>query len=306
MKNNYFIIIIILLILVADYSFPVGIIADDDYDVRAEFIQKKAVPGEIVTLCLKFKIPPGFKLPDNAEIAGLNGFDIVRKNNLPDGIDVDIFVDRVDDLDLPALEIYLYNKEGYNKNKKDGQKMLQSNPVVLSVQSAISVKPTENLLRPVRGIISGGYGIKKLLLIVFLAICIILAAIAVYYFIKYRRNKKSGQAAPVLPPHINAFNRIDSLVLSGIPDRYGRRSFCFILSEILREYVKGIRGFNALEMTLDEISKVVKEKDDIKLLGVLKKMDLVKFADTFISASSLEEQVGLSRAYINKTKPGEI
>ncbi|MBL0699779.1 MAG: hypothetical protein JJV92_02715 [Desulfosarcina sp.] len=78
------------------------------------------------------------------------------------------------------------------------------------------------------------------------------------------------------------------------------------MSEILREYVKGIRGFNALEMTLDEISKVVKEKDDIKLLGVLKKMDLVKFAHTFISASSLEEQVGLSREYINKTKPEEI
>ena len=207
---------------------------------------------------------------------------------------------------MPALEIYLYNKEGYDKNKKDGQKTLQSNPVVLSVQPAISVKPTENLLRPVRGIISGGYGIKKVLLIIFLAICIILAAIAVYYFIKYRKNKKSGRATPVLPPHINAFNRIDSLVLSGIPDRYGRRSFCFILSEILREYVKGIRGFNALEMTLDEISKVVKEKDDIKLLGVLKKMDLVKFADTFISVSSLEEQVGLSREYINKTKPEEI
>lgn len=300
MKNNYFIIIIIILfILVADYSFPVGIIAKDDYGVRAEFIQKKAVPGNIVTLSLKFKIPPGFKLPENPEIAGLNGFDIVKKRNMTDGIGIDIFVDRMDDLHLTALEIYLYNKKG-------GQKALKSNPAVLSVKPGISVKPTENLLRPVKGIISSGYGLKKVLLIIFSAICIILAAIAAYYFIKYRRSKKFGPAAPSLPPHINAFNRIDSLVLSGIPDRYGRRSFCFILSEILREYVKGIRGFNALEMTLDEISRVVKEKDDIQLLGVLKKMDLVKFADTFISASSLEEQVGLSRKYINKTKPGEI
>lgn len=300
MKNNYFIIIIVILfILVADYSFPAEIIADDDYGVRAEFIQGKAVPGDIVTLRLKFKIPPGFKLPENPEIAGLNGFDIVKKRTMTDGIDIDIFVDRMDDLHLTALEIYLYNKKG-------GQKALKSNPVVLSVKPKIIVKPTENLLRPVKGIISSGYGLKKVLLIIFSAICIILAAIAVYFFIKYRRNKKSGPAAPSLPPHIKALNRIDSLVLSGIPDRYERRNFCFILSEILREYVKGIRGFNALEMTVDEISRVVKEKDDIELLGVLKKMDLVKFADIFINASSLEKQVGLSREYINKTKPEEI
>ncbi len=299
MRNNYFILIIILFIPVADYSFPAGIIADNNYGVHAEFIQEKAVPGDIATLRLKFKIPPGFKLPESPEIAGLNGFDIVKTRNITDGIDIDIFVDRMDDLHLPALEIYLYNKKG-------GQKALKSNPAVLPVQPAISVKPTENLLRPVKGIISGGYGLKKILLIVFSAICILLAAIAVYYFIKYRRSKKSAPAAPPLPPHIKALNRIDSLVLSGIPDRYERRNFCFILSEILREYVKGIRGFNALEMTVDEISRVVKEKDDIKLLGVLKKMDLVKFADTFISASSLEEQVVLSREYINKTKPEEI
>jgi hypothetical protein len=302
MKNNYsiiIIVIIVLFILFADYSFPVGIITDDDYDVRAEFIQKQAVPGDIVTLSLKFEIPPGFELPDDAEVAGLSGFDIVEKRNMRDGIYIDIFVDRMDDLHLPVLEIYLYNK-------KSGQKKaLKSNPAVLSVKPGISVKPTENLLRPIKGIISGGYAIKKVLLILFSVICIILAAIAAYYFIKYRRSKKFSHGAPSLPPHINALNRIDSLVSSGIPDRYGRRSFCFVLSEILREYLKEIRGFNALEMTLDEISKAVKEKDDIKLLGVLKTMDMVKFANIFISASSLEKQVELSREYINKTKPEE-
>ena len=294
MKRNCLLIFITLFILISCQT-----IADDLYAVSAQFAQKKATPGDIASLRLTFTIPPGFKLPDNAEIAGLDNYDIVKKKNLTNGISIDIFVDKIEDINLPVLEIYLYNKDGKKK-------ALKSNPVVLPVESLVKVKPAENLLRPVKTIISSSYGIKKVLLIIFSVICIIFAVIAAYYFIKYVKSKKSGHAAPSLPPHINALNRIDSLLLSGIPDRYGRRGFCFILSEILREYMGTIRDFNALEMTTHEISKAAKKKADLELLKILKRMDLVKFADTFISGTVLEEQIGLSREYINKTKPEGI
>ena len=294
MKRNCLLIFITLFILISCQT-----IADDLYAVSAQFAQKKAAPGDIASLRLTFTIPPGFKLPDNAEIAGLDNYDIVKKKNLTNGISIDIFVDKIEDINLPVLEIYLYNKDGKKK-------ALKSNPVVLPVESLVKVKPAENLLRPVKSIISSGYGIKKILLIIFSVICIIFAVIAAYYFIKYFKSKKSGHIAPALPPHINALNRIDSLLLSGIPDKYGQRNFCFTLSEILREYMGAIRDFNALEMTTHEISGAAKEKADLELLKILKRMDLVKFADTFISGTVLEEQIGLSREYINKTKPEEI
>jgi len=298
--RNYFLLIFISLFLFAPDCFgSSGSVLSADYEVTAQFVQKKAAPGDIVSLHLNFKNPSGLKLSDNAEIAGLDNYDIVGKKNLANGISMDIFVDRMEDINLPSLEIYLYDKDGK-------QKVLKSNPVLLPVEPLVKVKPAENLLRPAKSIISSGYGFKKVLLIILSIIFIILAAVAAYYFIKYFKKKKAASATPALPPHINAFNRIDALILSGIPEGGKKRGFCFILSEILREYMGRIRDFNALEMTTHEISGVVKEKSDLELLNILKGMDLVKFADISISASNLEEQIALSREYINKTKPEKI
>ena len=300
MKSNFFLIFFTFFIFaINSFGSANGTIAGDVYEVSAQFTQKKAAPGEIVNLRLNFNIPPGFKLPDNAEIAGLDNYDIVQKKNLANGISIDIFVDKMENIDLPSLDIYLYDKN-------DKQKVLKSNPVVLPVESLVKVKPSENLLRPAKSIISSEYGIKKVLFIILLVICVVLVIITAYYFIKYFKSKKSDHKVPALPPHINALNRIDSLLSSGIPDRYGRRGFCFTLSEILREYMGNIRNFNALEMTTHEISGAAREKADLELLKILKKMDLVKFADTFISGTVLEEQVELSREYIDKTKPEEL
>jgi uncharacterized protein YoaH (UPF0181 family) len=270
-----------------------------DYAVRAEFISQKAAPGDIITLRLSFEIPAGFKLPDNPEITGLKNFDILNKINRANGIEIDMFVDYMEDINLPGLEIYVYNQDGK-------QKTLKSNPTVLEIEPLIKVKPTENLLRPIKELISTEYGIKRILLLVLAAVLIILVIIAVYFIFKYRQHRKSGHEVPVLAPYLKALNRIDELVAQGISDGREGKAFCFILSEILREYMGTIRNFNALEMTTHEIAGVVKDKSDIQLLNLLKRIDLVKFADAFISKTAFEEQVSLSLEYINLTKPKEV
>jgi len=290
--------IVVISLFISDYLIPCRIIAGD-YAVRAEFIQKKAAPGDIITLRLSFEIPAGFKLPDNPEITGLNDFDILKKINRANGIEIELFVDSMEDIKLPGLEIYVYDQDGR-------QKTLKSNPTVLAVDPLIKVKPTENLLRPIKGLISTEYGIKRILLLVLAVVLIILVIIAVYFIFKYRQRRKSGTEVPVLPPYLKALSRIDELVSPGIPDGREGKAFCFILSEILREYMGAIRNFNALEMTTHEIAGIVRDKNDIQLLNLLKKIDLVKFADAFISKTAFEEQVSLSLKYINRTKPEEV
>ncbi len=301
MKRYFFLIIIVISLFISDCLIPGKISAGnyDDCAVRAEFIQKKAVPGDIITLRLSFEIPVGFKLPDNPEITSLKDFDILKKNNRANGIEIDMFVDSMEDINLPGLEIYVYDQDGK-------QKTLKSNPVVLSVEPLIKVKPAENLLRPIKELISTEYGIKRILLLVLAAVLIILVIIAVYFIFKYRQRRKSGHEVPVLPPYLKALNRIDELVAPGIPDGREGKAFCFILSEILREYMGAIRNFNALEMTTHEIAGIVKDKRDIQLLNLLKRIDLVKFADAFMSKTAFEEQVSLSLEYINQTKPKEV
>ncbi|MCD4764408.1 MAG: hypothetical protein K8R28_10360 [Desulfobacterales bacterium] len=301
MKRYFFLIIIVISLFISDCLIFGRIIADDcaDYAVRAEFIQKEAAPGDIITLRLSFEIQAGFKLPDNPEITGLKDFDILKKINRANGIEIDMFVDSMEDINLPGLEIYVYDQDGK-------QKTLKSNPAVLAVEPLIKVKPAENLLRPIKELISTEYEIKRILLLVLAAVLIILVIIAVYFIFKYRQHRKSGHEVPVLAPYLKALNRIDELVAQGISDGREGKAFCFILSEILREYMGTIRNFNALEMTTHEIAGVVKDKSDIQLLNLLKRIDLVKFADAFISKTAFEEQVSLSLEYINLTKPKEV
>jgi len=301
MKRNFFLIIIVISLFISNCLIPGKIIAGNyaDYAVRAEFIPKKATPGDIITLRLSFEIPAGFKLPDNPEVTGLKDFDILKKTNIANGIKIDMFVDSMEDINLPCLEIYLYDQNGK-------QKTLKSNPAVLAVEPLIKVKPAENLLRPIKGLISTKYGIKRILLPVLTAVLIILVIIAVYFIFKYRQRRKSDPEVPVLAPYLKALNRIDELVAPGIPDGREGKAFCFILSEILREYMGAIRNFNALEMTTHEIAGIVKDKSDIQLLNLLKRIDLVKFADAFMSKTAFEEQVSLSLEYINRTKPKEV
>lgn len=300
-KRYFFLIIIVISLFISDCLIPGKISAGnyDDCAVRAEFIQKKAVPGDIITLRLSFEIPVGFKLPDNPEITSLKDFDILKKSKRANGIEIDMFVDSMEDINLPGLEIYVYDQDGK-------QKTLKSNPVVLSVEPLIKVKPAENLLRPIKELISTEYGIKRILLLVMAVILIILVIIAVYFIFKYRQRRKSDPEVLVLPPYLKALNRIDELVAPGIPDGRKGKAFCFILSEILREYMGEIRNFNALEMTTHEIAGIVKDKSDIQLLNLLKRIDLVKFADAFMSKTAFEEQISLSLKYINRTKPEEV
>jgi len=301
MKRYFFLIIIVISLFISECLIPGKIIAGNyaDYAVRADFIPKKAVPGDIITLRLSFEIPAGFKLPDNPEIKGLKDFDILNKNNRANGIEIDMFVDSMENINLPGLEIYVYDQDGK-------QKTLKSNPAVLAVEPLIKVKPAENLLRPIKELISTEYGIKRILLLVLAAVLIIIVIIAIYFIFKYHQRRKSDLKVPAQAPYLKALNRIDELVAQGIPDGREGKAFCFILSEILREYMGAIRNFNALEMTTHEIAGLVKDKNDIQLLNLLKRIDLVKFADAFMSKTAFEEQVSLSLEYINRTKPKEV
>lgn len=300
-KRYFFLIIIVISLFISHCLILCKIVAGDyaDYAVRSEFIQKKAAPGDIITLRLSFEIPAGFKLPDNPEITGLNDFDILKKSKQTNGIEIDMFVDSMEDIKLPSLEIYVYDQDGK-------QKTLKSNPAVLAVEPLIKVKPTENLLRPIKELISTAYGIKRVFLMVLAAVLIILVIIATYFIFKYRQRRKSCPEVPAQAPYLKALNRIDELVAQGIPDGREGKAFCFILSEILREYMGAIRNFNALEMTTHEIAGIVKNKRDIQLLNLLKRIDLVKFADAFMNKTAFEEQVSLSLDYINRTKPKEV
>ena len=79
------------------------------------------------------------------------------------------------------------------------------------------------------------------------------------------------------------------------------KSFYFRLSEISREYLGSIRGFNALEMTTDEIARRVVDNNDRELVLMLKNMDRIKFSDFFLNKQAIQKNIDSLFDYINNT-----
>jgi hypothetical protein len=251
--------------------------------------------GEMLPCYLDFKLPEGFKLPKELEIKGIKGFEVTEKRMSPNGIEIDVFVDRVDELKLPSITIVCYDKDGK-------QKELESNPVILKVESTID-HASPDMLRPIKGIVSTKYTLKTYLIIALSGAILIIIIILCYFFYRRKKNKEYVASFDIIPPHIKALDDIDLLIAKGLPASGEIKTFYFKLSEILRQYVENIRGFHALEMTTDEIAGVVKEDEDRKLLPLLRRIDLIKFANFFVKPSNVEEHILFSREYINKTKP---
>ena len=289
-KKRSFILVMFAFLCVMESVFA------EDPEVQAVFKESSPRIGEVVSLFLKFTLPSGYNLPDNLEIKGIDQFDILKKKIIKGGIEVDLLVDRPDEINVPALEIYCYTKEGEKK-------VLKSGPARLKVVSTINKKSSPDLLRPVKGIISTKLDLLDYAFvfsgIIFLSGLIFFA----YRIYKRMKMKKAFKADPVIPPHIKAMHDLENLLSGGTPDNSQIKRFYFRLSEILREYIGKIRAFNPLELTVDEISGFVKKKEDFMALDLLKQIDLVKFADFEMSSPKIKEHLALSREYINTTKP---
>ncbi len=291
-KGLRIIYVVFLFILCAGY-----ICASSTPPVKAYFKNSAAKMGQMVTCYLDFKLPEGFKLPKELEIKGIKGFEVTEKRVSLKGIEIDVFVDRVDELKLPSITIVCYDKDGK-------QKELESNPVILKVASTITDISSPDMLRPIKGIISTKYTLKTYLIIALSGAILIIIIILCYFFYRRKKNKEYVASFDIIPPHTKALDDIDLLIAKGLPASGEIKTFYFKLSEILRQYVENIRGFHALEMTTDEIAGVVKEDEDRKLLSLLRRIDLIKFANFFVKPSNVEEHVLFAREYINKTKPG--
>ena len=272
------------------------IYASDITPVKAYFKNSSAKMGRIVTCYLDFKLPEGFNLPEDLEIKGIEGFDVTEKRVVHKGIEIDLFVDRFDELKLPPLIVVCYDQEGKKKE-------LAGNSLLLKVESTITETPSPDILRPIKEIISTKYTTHTYMAIALAIAASVAIVILCYFFYKRKQNREYIASFDIVSPHIKALDDIDALVTKGLPDSKRIKAFYFKLSEILREYVENIRDFNALEMTTDEIAGVVKEDEDRKLLQLLKRIDLIKFAGFYVIRSEVEEHVLFSREYINKTKP---
>lgn len=141
---------------------------------------------------------------------------------------------------------------------------------------------------------------------------LILGAIAVAGVLHYRRWKRLHPQVALdekflAPSHLAALRRLEEIRRKNHSSEEELRNSCFLLSEVVKEYIERRYFIRALEMTSDEI---IEELDYLKLdREVIKKLDeifkyldLVKFSKHPVGLDEFNEACEKSYQFIEETK----
>lgn len=259
-------------------------------------VQPKAAKiGDIVTVTLAFQLPQGAKLASKPVVNGLNGLTVVEQTLTSNKIQVKILVDQLDKLVSEPVSLSYVDKQ----NK---QQLLSASPFSITVASNLGKTPSDAELRAIHGIIPTMPLWRRYFWWAagFLGIAVLTAAI-----MYWRKMKKIQTIASELevPAHIRAQKAIEQLESQRLFEDGKVKDFYFRFSEIMRQYIEAIRQFPAAELTTEEIASRVENELDRSLIPVLRRSDLVKFADVIPSQAQKDEEVQVALVYVKQTSP---
>lgn len=142
-----------------------------------------------------------------------------------------------------------------------------------------------------------------------LPLLIVLMVIMIYLIVRYRDNKpiiRKVKVEPKLPPHEMAMREIDRIKAEKSGQKADAKGYYTELTDVLREYIHGRFGFNAMEKTSSEIIDYLKETKDKEGIEDLKQLfmtaDLVKFAKYAPLLNENDMNLVIAIDFINQTK----
>lgn len=142
-----------------------------------------------------------------------------------------------------------------------------------------------------------------------LALIVVAAAIALA--IMYKKN---GRILPtpkrVIPPYDWAMQQLERLKEAHLIEKGHYKEYYTHLVDILRKYLQGRFGINAMEMTSRQIIDTVKANEETRLTGaqlqqLLQIADFVKFARVSPLPDENVKAYNTARQFVEDTKPAE-
>jgi len=143
-----------------------------------------------------------------------------------------------------------------------------------------------------------------------------LGALGAFAYWLYRRNQRTERpdtSAPVVPPrpaHEVAYESLNALEASGLLELGEVKTYHIRISDIMRIYVEGRFGVDAMEMTTGEVLDGLRRAQtpsgvtaDFRQL--LDRCDLVKFAKYRPDVPACRDLVPLGRRLVDVTKPAD-
>ena len=141
------------------------------------------------------------------------------------------------------------------------------------------------------------------------AVALLLSAVLLWFLArKFKKNKELPPPPPVIvPPHELAFKKLKNLKEAKLWQQGQVKEFHSQLTYIIREYLEGRYGIQALEQTTDEILVQMKgmqlsEALIPKMTRLLQTADLVKFAKAEPPADYHGNAYALGEEFVRATK----
>jgi hypothetical protein len=196
---------------------------------------------------------------------------------------------------VPAIELTYFGQDGQVKS-------VRTEPVTITLQSVLANEPEPKLKENADPVPVIERDHRPIYAAVILGAAIIGFIAALLIRKRLRNRRPAAPPPPPRPAHEVALEKLDRLGTK-LAAGGDLRPFYFELSETIREYLGGRFGFNALEMTTEELTQALPGQipsGDIRGMalseidGWLFSTDLVKFAK--ISPTEIEARGAMETA----------
>jgi hypothetical protein len=267
----------------------------DSVKLTASLIPQTARVGDTVTLNLVFTIPKGCRLPEKPELEGIDNLSIVDIKPYSGGIKLGFIADSIESIAIGPVKLTYLDDRGEKK-------IASSNALILKITSNMESSPDKQQLKPIQDIIPAYPLWLPWALWSLLGLVVLVCAAGIIFWLKGRAARKA-QAIAALPPDIRAKNELENLDASMLFEKGRIKEYYFRFSEILKRYLEDLRSFPAAEYTTEEISQRVALDIDRELVTLLRRTDIVKFADDVPSPSRKADDMKSALEYISVTSP---
>lgn len=141
---------------------------------------------------------------------------------------------------------------------------------------------------------------------------LIVLALAYFTFKRLTRNKNiAAEVVVTIPPYELAIRELDSLRTDKLCEQGREREFYTRLTDILRQYLQGRFGINAMEMTSTQIRNILQANEETRLSKrnmdqVLETADFVKFAKVRPLPEDNTRSFNSAMQFVEDTKPQPV
>jgi hypothetical protein len=191
---------------------------------------------------------------------------------------------------------------------------LQTAPLGLSV-TTVTVNPETDDVKAIKPIMDAPFYWSELFTWVgYFLLAFLVVSLIIFVLLKYVFKKKvpfiDQTPQPVIPPHIVALEKLEEIKVQKIWQCGDIKVFYTQVTDVLRVYLEGRFGINAMELTSDEIIALVKKEPGLNevraaLKDLLTLADLVKFAKMVPLENENERSLLTAFDVVDKTKPIE-